>query len=404
MLHNAGTQREPASFPALTDEEWESVTEQLLKLDIAPLIYASICIHPTHLNIPSSAVRKLGEAYRRSGIQNMFLYDDLRAIAGELGKEGIEFIVLKGAFLGGVTYRDPATRPMKDIDILVRLGDLPVVQKTILGMGYGPHDRPDVEEQCRRHHHLIPFTSGGKAPLEVHWTIPSPDQVARIPGDELWKRARGATIEGMPVLTLSPEDMLLHCCLHFMTNQMARKFEVKSIVDIHMLLDHYRHAFDWPLLVTSANAYGVGRYVYCALSLIREMTGADIPDDVLKSLSHDAGDAAMADIIAEHCFIQPLRVMPDAVSRLAKETSGGQKLKILFGYVFPSYRYLRARFPDLGTACRMAYYRAYLGHVLRMIGSLSLSCLLKTPEAAELLNFEKKRVTFERWIERGRCP
>ena len=77
---------------------------------------------------------------------------------------------------------------------------------------------------------------------------------------------------------LSPEDLLLHLCLHA---SFTHRFRVglRACWDILETVNHYGQAIDWDLVVRRAQAWGIGRYVYLTLRLVRDLLGAGDPAD-----------------------------------------------------------------------------------------------------------------------------
>src|SRR5262245_12445960 len=64
--------------------------------------------------------RKLKGVYRHAWYGNQLRLRDAALVAGELRRRGTEPMLLKGAALTLLHYRDYGLRPMEDVDILVR--------------------------------------------------------------------------------------------------------------------------------------------------------------------------------------------------------------------------------------------------------------------------------------------
>jgi hypothetical protein len=81
----------------------------------------------------------LGKVLRRDFYAAVARAFDVGALAGDvlraLGAGGVPVIVLKGAVLADAVYRDPAHRPMRDIDLLVRRDDVPRVLEHAAALG-----------------------------------------------------------------------------------------------------------------------------------------------------------------------------------------------------------------------------------------------------------------------------
>ena len=69
-------------------------------------------------------LRLAGGAYRRAWYLNNLALRRAAAVVDTLQSVGIEVLVLKGAALSLLHYRDLGARPMDDIDLLVRPSEL----------------------------------------------------------------------------------------------------------------------------------------------------------------------------------------------------------------------------------------------------------------------------------------
>jgi hypothetical protein len=75
--------------------------------------------------------------YRLSAISSLYREAALRKLLGGFNACGIPVILLKGCYLGRFVYKDPALRPMDDVDVLVPgagVEDHPGVLPRILGL------------------------------------------------------------------------------------------------------------------------------------------------------------------------------------------------------------------------------------------------------------------------------
>jgi hypothetical protein len=102
--------------------------------------------------------------------------------------------------------------------------------------------------------------------------------------DGIWQRAVPVRITGGEALALSPEDLLLHLCLHTSFDHQFR-LGLRACWDILEVVRRYGDAIDWDVLVQRAQRWGLARYVYVTLRLVRELLGADIPTTRIAALA-----------------------------------------------------------------------------------------------------------------------
>jgi hypothetical protein len=150
---------------------------------------------------------------------------------------------LKGAAFADTVYARRALRSMGDLDLLVRRQDVASGEHQLSVQflhDEGSHSRewytahpPGVSASRRPH---------GSLHLEVHWHIGV--RSARYSGiDRLWERAVPATVADVDV-RVSPEDVLLHLCLH--TCQDRFSFGLRPFsVTISAILCRADGAMDW---------------------------------------------------------------------------------------------------------------------------------------------------------------
>jgi hypothetical protein len=200
-----------AEIGKLSDADWETLLRLCTTQGMAPLLYHRLSnASPSPALVPEKILEDLGEIYYHNAFKNVQYYQELSDVLMHLQLGGIEVIVLKGAYLAKTIYQSQALRIIGDIDLLVKVADLEQTEKILFEMGYGPTERPSIKAQCAKHHHLDPFVKKGAYPIEIHWTLQN--QPFKITVESLWEQTRPFTVASVQVLTLSPENLLLHLC------------------------------------------------------------------------------------------------------------------------------------------------------------------------------------------------
>jgi hypothetical protein len=287
-----------------------------------------------------------------------------------LRSSGIKVIVLKGAYLAEAVYGDVALRPMGDVDLMVPRAELPRAQAILLDMG-GVHQQfEDIESCCRTKPHLPQFFIRDLA-IEIHWTIASPTGPVRIDTAGLWNRARPAKIAGVEVLALSPEDLLLHLCLHFCYQHHLAG--LTSFCDIAETIHRFRSEMDWAQVVHSAREWRASRYVGLTLHLARGMLGTGVPDDVLERLVPGGIARRVLEMARESVLAQTGYRQWAPFFDLVGAKSLGDKAKLSWERVFLSRGEMAAVYPASRDSKHLYfYYVLRLGHVIRTYGAHTL--------------------------------
>jgi hypothetical protein len=284
------------------------------------------------------AMARLRHAYYAEAGRAVLRRQGLSRLLKALSEAGMPVIVLKGAYLAEAVYPSIALRSMDDVDLLVPKSELSRAQAILLELGYGSLKREEVESAGRGRKHLEPLRKDGLA-IEVHWTIVSPANPFRIDHAGIWDRAPAATIAGVEVRVLCPEDTLLHLCLH-MAFEHAFRTGPRPLIDIAELSHSRELAIDWPALVSRAHEWRAARYAGVALSLAEEIAGASVPEGVSESLAPTRLTGRVRDMTRQRLLAavesNPAR-FPDITVLLGDERLG-VRLARLGKAVFPSAR------------------------------------------------------------------
>ncbi len=198
----------------LTPADWHDLMQQARSHAVLYLLYHRLKTRNLDRHIPADIHQAVRTEYFELAWRNNSLYNDLSKILKTLQQENIPVILLKGAHLAQVVYGNIALRPMGDIDLLVRKNDLPKAKELLLGLGYSPFKEIDIATACVGSQHLPPMVKQDAPPVELHWTIENPTRPFTIDIDGLWQRTQPSSVANFDTLTLSPEDLLLHLCLH----------------------------------------------------------------------------------------------------------------------------------------------------------------------------------------------
>jgi hypothetical protein len=267
----------------LSNSDWNDVIQQSGRHGVAPLLYQRLKTQHLNVNIPASIMQTLRTTYLNVAGKNTRRYYELAKVLKVLQNEDIQVIVLKGAHLAEVVYESIAIRTMSDVDILIKKNDLLKAEEKLLEMGYSSSRVDDIEVACAKHHHLPPLVKPGSAPVEIHWTIGQLTSPFIIDVEGLWERARPTTIASVEVLALSPEDLLLHLCLHS-AYQHFFEHGLRSLCDILETIRYYQDKIDWTQVEHRASQWNAKKPVYLTLRLAREIFAADVPDELLNAL------------------------------------------------------------------------------------------------------------------------
>jgi hypothetical protein len=278
--------RSPTALPAASDDEWRQLPLRAARLGVVGVVRGALRRLADRGQVPPPAImRRLEAVYHYQAVRNALLAARLEAILAAFSSHAIPVMMLKGVTLAELVYGDIAMRPMRDLDLLVRPVDVEAGDRVLRTLGYTADESYRSEAWYRRnHHHLAPYRApDGLALVELHHLVFAPTASVTVPEDHLWARARPAELSVGPALVLAPEDLLLYLCVGL---AVVKRFigGLRTLCDIAAVIRRYQTELDWALLVRAGHRYDIEPYLYYALSLTRELLGADVPDGVCERL------------------------------------------------------------------------------------------------------------------------
>ncbi len=351
----------------LSPEDWEDIAPIVAGHGVVPLLYHRLRALGPDAGIPVDVLQNLEGVYHSNVVRNMRLYHELGQVLAALQDAGIPVILLKGAHLAELVYGDIGLRSMGDVDILVKRPDVMRVGGKLIEMGYTPSRELWDQVVNTSYHHLPAFTKPNAAPVEVHWLLmnqidPSTRIISffQIDIDELWGRAYPATIAGVRVSVLSPDDLLLHLCVH---TSYQHKFcmGLRALCDISKTIRNYESEINWEQIQARAQQWGMGNCVYLTLYLARELLQADVPNEVLNELAPGDLKPQFVTWAKEQIFMVPGKSqenLPEIhnLARVREAEKVWDKIVTLLKIVFPAKKIMAGIYPVAFSSWRIYLY------------------------------------------------
>ena len=267
----------------LTKTDWDLLVSQAHFSQVAPILYQRL-VKENHTHpIPQAVTLQLRDAYYVCLGNNLRLNNALSRLLQQFQAASVPVIVLKGAVLAEIVYGNIGLRPMNDLDILVHKDDLQRSQELLWRAGYQNSSTFDIEEECAKLQHIPAVINSDRMLVEVHWTLVRPDRSSKVDIEGVWQRARRVDLVGTQALVLSPEDLLLHLCVH---NSIHHIFMVslRSFYDVAEVIRFFGSELDWEQFESFARAWQVAKGVYLTLFLAQRWFNASVPSNVMEQL------------------------------------------------------------------------------------------------------------------------
>ena len=222
---------------------------------------------------------------RMKGVYRYYLYKNeilLHRVGGLLAAfeaAGIETMVLKGAALIQLYYRESGLRPMLDADVLVHAHQAEQAMELLTRLQWKPrYARPQMRIPII---HSTPFEDSSGRQVDLHWHLFW--ECFNAGDDDYWENAVPIKIGSVHTRALNDTDQLLHTCWHG-----ARWNEVPPIrwvADALAVFGASAAEIQWSSLLKKAQRHHIVLPVKDSLEYLKHKFDAPVPDTVLKSLA-----------------------------------------------------------------------------------------------------------------------
>jgi hypothetical protein len=243
---------------------------------LLPLLYHNL----RHQKIEHPWMGKFKGIYRRTWYENQIRFRNAAAILQSLHAAGIETLLLKGAALVLLHYRDLALRPMQDLDFLVPVPMAVKAEAVLQKLGWLSDFRPSSVECFLSFKHGAQFQHPDDGNLDLHWHVLN--RIYNSGGDdEFWEGRVPAELFGVSTAALNPADQLLHVCAHGAAYDAVPP--LRWVADAVVILR--TSALDWDRCLFQARRCRLTLPLYETLRYLHYNSLTDqVPEMVLKDL------------------------------------------------------------------------------------------------------------------------
>jgi hypothetical protein len=329
---------------SVSSEEWEALILLSQNHRVSSQCYKRLKNPALSNCLPPHILEELKKNYLHTAYTNTLILNGLEKVLQAFNQGDIPVIPLKGIHLAENIYKNIALRVMGDVDLLVQKKDLEQIQRQLITLGYT--SRPYwLESEHDLLHSLPPFSKPNAADLDVHWDFENPDSPFKVDNDGLWQRAIPVKVAGVDVLSLSPEDFLLHLCMH---TSYHHRFEsgLRSLCDLSATLITYQSFLDWPLFLVRTHEWGVERCVFLSLHLAQLLVGAKVPTGLLDKIKPTNFDSRIEIFALEQIFPKIIKRQNVSVNiaKTLRQHSFKERIAMFIRFVFLSRSLMSMRY------------------------------------------------------------
>lgn len=238
---------------------------------LLPLLYSNLA----RLGIDGPLTERIKGYYRLTWYRNQILFHYMAGVLQALQNAGIRTLLLKGAAMALLYYKNPALRTMEDFDVLVPPDQAMRALAVLKECGFAPkfpepaaHGWDLVDAQGRQ--------------LDLHRYAFHYSCREAIDAD-FWAASVPCELQRVEPRVLCATDQLLHVC--------ARAFyapngSIRWIADALLILKSFAAELDWQRLIRQGQKRRVVLQLRQALTYLVNEFAAPVPDTVLAALQN----------------------------------------------------------------------------------------------------------------------
>ena len=271
----------PAEGVRAAFDGWRAMTDIEAPIDggtyrLLPLLYTRLSAQ----GIDDQLMGRLKGVYRRTWYDNNRLFHRIAPAIAALEAAGIDTMMTKGLPLALTYHASHATRPMADIDLVVRLGQVEAATRLLGTLGWMPTSKHPAHELPELHAQDLRNNDG--AEIDLHWHC-----LREVPTDVVdawfWSSANPFTFGGVKTRQVAPTPMLMQVLLHGLRSNLEPP--IRWISDAAALLARAGNEIDWPEFVAFASTHQVAHRLSLGLQFLVEEFGQPVPDWVIADLN-----------------------------------------------------------------------------------------------------------------------
>ncbi|MBI5870706.1 MAG: nucleotidyltransferase family protein [Actinobacteria bacterium] len=215
--------------------------------------------------------------------RNMQRYAELNRILDSFTASDIPVVVLKGAALAKTVYADESLRQFGDIDVLIPRDGLARAKAIMIESGYTLlKDNYPVPDHLNEELGCEWTYYNSTTVMEIHWNLIDLKAPFNLDPPGMIERSIPLLLNDHKALALSPEDELIHLCIHQYKHHWQ---QLRDLCDISELLRYHDVSLDWSQTLVRSSEVGADRCLFYTLLLSKRLLDAPVPDDVISILS-----------------------------------------------------------------------------------------------------------------------
>jgi hypothetical protein len=261
---------------AMTARDWMLVIAAANEQLLTPALWRALVSSGHASLLDADACDYLATLHRLNGQRNDALRQQAVELVGALNQVGITPALLKGGLaLFDGPYADPATRMMRDLDILVPTESRTAAIGVLERLGYR------LVRQYEAGHHAFGDFARANDPgsVDLHTELVDPSHV--LPASDVWARATLREVSAVRYFSPSETDRVMHNVLHAQIHYLGSfyrgELHLQQIYELAALARHFGPAVDWPLVRSRLSAHRLTTALESYLLAAHHLLGLEWP-------------------------------------------------------------------------------------------------------------------------------
>ncbi len=348
-------------------EDWEAVAERLMQCSTAPLFYLKAPSLSNLKLMPDEEFQKIRKSYYYTLTRGTLMYQVLKKTMEVLKANGIDAIVLKGAYLAEALYKDVGLRLFSDIDLLVKEEQANRAFDLLLNAGFTQAKKADQMLEFlvknMNYEHLPQLVYKGIS-IELHVRLHGVETKYKFFPQKMWENVEKTKLGGVTVYTPDLSDLLIHTILHLNKHFCAGEIQFTGFNDIVNILELWRDKLDWEEIIRRSIQYECEDIVFKFLVLVHRNYKAYVPDFIISEYigylddeEQELFEKYLSGFKGEHFSVV------GSVNRIKNLDSFPKKIRYVLWMIFPSKNYMIRFYQIKNPNLYLFYYpcRFWLG-------------------------------------------
>ncbi len=239
--------------------------------------------------LPADIGEALRDVYWRATAAATVQDWTIERVLAALTEARVDFAWVKGGALAHTVYPVASVRQRGDLDLWVQPEQMAHAQAQLESLGF------TARAKQQRPPALVRLTGGelqmygDKSRLhlvELQTPIIRGEWIRRMTAVDhasVWQRRTPFDFGKQKVLTLSPEDTLIHLCIHQAVNHQFGNSWLRNLLDVHQVVGTYN--LDWETLAVRARTWRVATVVWATLDMAQRLLATTVPPAAMGHLA-----------------------------------------------------------------------------------------------------------------------